>query len=111
MTDDSGVEHNAGAAQASLQTLAGYLERALDRATSVVLTRPSADVCLVYLGDPSGLPEDLKQVGTMATSMANAILESTNSGANHMQIGDETYRFVRTFTQIGDEAAVVFSAD
>jgi hypothetical protein len=39
------------------------------------------------------------------------MLESTSSGANQMQIGGQAYRFVRSFTQVGDMAAVVFSTE
>jgi hypothetical protein len=95
----------------SLRTLAEYLERALDSATSIVMMRHTDDACTVYLGDPAGLREDLKQIGTMTTSLANDMLESTSSGPNQMHIGSQAYRFVRSFTQVGDMAAVVFSAD
>jgi hypothetical protein len=95
----------------SLRTLAEYLERALDNAASIVMMRPTNGVCIVYLGDPAGLREDLKQIATIATSLANAMLESTSSGVNQMHVDGQAYRFVRSFTQVGDMAAVVFSAD
>ena len=93
----------------SLHTLAGYLERALDKATSVVMMRHAPGVCTVYLGDPSGPREELRRVGAIATSLADDMLASTSSGGNHMLIDGQPYRFVRTFTQIEDTAAVVFS--
>jgi hypothetical protein len=101
----------------ALQTLAEYLERALDKATSVVMMRHAPGVCTVYLGDPSGPREELRQVGAIAASLADDMpasladdmLESTASGANHKQIGGQPYRFVRSFTQIDGMAAVVFS--
>jgi hypothetical protein len=95
----------------SLRTLAEYLERALDSATSIVMMRPTDDVCIVYLGDPAGLREDLKQIATIATSVANSMLESTFSGVNELQINGQRYRFARSFTQVDDTAAVVFSMD
>lgn len=94
----------------SLQTLVEYLELSLDKASSVVMTRPANDVCAVYLGDPSGLIEEMKKLGTIAIPLANEMLELTRSGVNEMEIGGQAYRFVRTFTQVGDAAAVVFSA-
>ncbi|MFM0292211.1 MULTISPECIES: hypothetical protein [Paraburkholderia] len=94
----------------SLRTLAEYLERALDSAMSIVMVRPTDGVCIVYLGDPAGLREDLKQIGTISTSLANETLELTTSGTNQMHVGGQAYRFVRSFTQVGDMAAVVFSA-
>lgn len=111
MTDDNGLAGDPGHKPESLGTLAAYLERALDSATSIVMIRHTHSACTVYLGDPSGLPEDLKQIGTIATSLANDMLESTSSGANQLQIGGQVYRFVRSFTQVGDAAAIVFSTE
>lgn len=106
------TEHQPGGhgqAPESLQTLAEYLELSLDRAMSVVMMRHTAAVCTVYIGDPAGLPDELKKSGTIAISIADEMLGLTRSGFNQMQIGAQVYRFVRTFTQVGDVAAVVFS--
>ena len=111
MIDNNEPADKANPVPESLQALAGYLERALDGATSVVMMRHTADVCTVYLGDPAGLREDLKQIGTIAISCANDMLELTSSGANQMLIGDQVYRFVRSFTQVDDIPAVVYSTD
>ncbi|TDN62150.1 hypothetical protein [Paraburkholderia sp. BL10I2N1] len=99
-----------GYAPESMQTLAEYLELSLDGATSVVMMRHGSDVCTVYVGDPAGLPEDLKKQGAISARLANEMLELTHSGANQMEIDGQAYRFVRSFTQVGDSAAVVFSA-
>jgi hypothetical protein len=111
MADHNGLTGGLGHEPESLRMLAEYLERALDSATSVVMMRHTDGVCTVYLGDPSGLPEDLRQIDTITTSLANNMLESTASGANQSQIGGQVYRFVRSFTQIGEAAAVVFSTE
>jgi hypothetical protein len=112
VTNDNGLaDGHPELAPESLQTLAGYLEQSLDKATSIVMMRHTPEVCTVYLGDPAGPREDLRRVGAIAISLANDMLESTSSGANQMPIGGQTYRFVRSFTQIGDTAAVVFSTD
>lgn len=95
---------------ASLQTLAEYLERSLDGAESVVMMRHTTDVCTVYMGEPSGPLEELKKTGANSIPLANEMLELTGSGVNQLSIGGQFYRFIRTFTQIGDSAAVVFSA-
>ena len=95
--------------QESLQTLAEYLELSLDKAASVVMVRHTTDVCTVYLGDPAGMLDELKKVGTIAIALANGMLELTRSGINQIQIGGQVYRFVRTFTQVENAAAVVFS--
>jgi hypothetical protein len=112
MTNDNGLANgHSEQTPESLQTLAEYLEQSLDKSTSIVMMRHTADICTMYLGDPAGPREELRQVGAIAISLANDILESTSSGANQMPIGGEIYRFVRSFTQIGDTPAVVFSAD
>lgn len=111
MTDDNGLAGSPEHVPETLRTLAEYLERALDSAASIVMMRHTDSACTVYMGDPAGLREDLTQIGTIATSLANDMLESTSSGANQMHIGDQVYRFVRSFTQVGDTAAVVFSTD
>jgi hypothetical protein len=112
MTNNNGLANgHSEQTPESLQTLAEYLEQSLDKSTSIVMMRHTADICTMYLGDPAGPREELRQVGAIAISLANDILESTSSGANQMPIGGEIYRFVRSFTQIGDTPAVVFSAD
>ena len=112
VADDNGLANgHPEQAPESLRTLAEYLERSLDKATSIVMMRHTAGVCTVYLGDPAGPREDLRQIGAIAISLANDMLESTSSGANQMPIGSQVYRFVRSFTQVGDTAAVVFSTD
>ena len=93
----------------SLRVLAQFLERGLDKATSVIMMRHAPGVCTVYLGDPSGPREELRQIGSIATGLADDMLVLTSSGKNMVQIDDQPYRFVRSFTQIDDEAAVVFS--
>ncbi|MDR5803742.1 hypothetical protein [Caballeronia sp. LZ001] len=93
----------------SLKTLAQYLERALDKATTIVKMRHAPGICTVYLGDPSGPREELKQVGAIATSLEDEMLRLTASGSNRMNIGEQTYRFARSFTQIDEVAAIVFS--
>jgi predicted Mrr-cat superfamily restriction endonuclease len=73
------------------------------------MMRHTTDACTVSLGDPGNSREDLKQIGTITIPVANGILESTSSGTNTAQVDGQIYRFVRSFTQVGDMAAVVFS--
>ena len=93
----------------ALRALAESLERALDQASSVVLIRHVPDVCTIYLGDPSGPQEELRRIGRLPRALADEMLKLTSSGPNRVQIGGQLYRFVRTFTQVGESAAVVFS--
>jgi hypothetical protein len=112
VTDDNGLANgHLEQAPESLQILGEYLEWSLDQATSIVMMRHTADICTVYLGDPAGPREDLRQIGAIAISLANDMLESTSSGANQMPIGSQIYRFVRSFTLVGNTAAVVFSTE
>ena len=88
MTDHKGTANGQRAqVPEAMQTLAAYLQRSLDNTASIVMMRHTASVYTVYLGDPEGLREDLKQVGTIEISLANEMLESTSSGANQILIG------------------------
>jgi hypothetical protein len=93
----------------SLLTLAEYLELALDEGECVVLMRHGDDVWTIYIGDPTGSQDDLAGHGTIAATLANGMLELTEAGANRITIGDQPYRFVRSFTHIVDRGAVVFA--
>jgi hypothetical protein len=112
VTNDNGLANDhPEQVPESLQTLAEYLERSLDRGASIVMMRHAVDICTVYLGNPTTSREDLTQIAAIPVSVANDMLALTRSGANEMQIGCQVYRFVRSFTQVGDTAAVVFSTD
>src|SRR5580698_6542786 len=94
MTNDNGLANGqAEPISESLRTLADYLEQSLDKSTSIVMIRHTADVCSVYLGDPGEASEELKQIGSIAIPIANDMLESTSSGPNRMPIGGQIYRF------------------
>jgi len=93
----------------SLQALAEYLEFSLDKGKCLVMMRHGTDVCSVYIGDPSDEEGDLTAHGTIATALADEILEFTRSGANQITVGDQTYRFFRSFTHVAKVGAVVFA--
>ena len=42
--------------------------------------------------------------------VADAILDATESGFNELNINGEAYRFMRFFTEVGHQGAVVFVA-
>jgi hypothetical protein len=109
MTDNNKLAGSPEQVPESLRTLVVYLERSLDKAASIVMMRHTTDACTLYLGDPGGSREDLKQIGTITIRVADGILESTSSGANRVQVDGQVYRFVRSFAQVGAMAAVVFS--
>jgi len=93
----------------SLRTLAEYLELSLDKGTYVVMMRHGADVCSVYVGDPAIGEDDLTRLGTISAAVADEILELTQVGLNRIAVGDQTYRFFRSFTHIADVGAVIFA--
>jgi hypothetical protein len=93
----------------SLRALAEYLEFSLDKGKCLVMMRHGTDACSVYIGDPSDEEGDLTAHGTIATALADEILEFTRSGANQITVGDQTYRFFRSFTHVAKVGAVVFA--
>jgi hypothetical protein len=98
-----------GQAPESLRTLAEYLELSLDKGRCVVMMRHGKEVCSVYVGDPANEEEDLTGHGTISAVVADEILELTQVGVNRMTVGDQTYRFFRSFTHIADVGAVIFA--
>ena len=109
MTNSSGL---ANAPQdetpESLLSLVKYLDLALDKGKSVVMMRHEVGVCSVYVGDPADEENPLARQGTIATGVADEILELTRAGVNRIAVADQTYRFVRSFTHVGGVGAVVF---
>lgn len=92
-----------------LRTLAGYLEASLDAGASLIVMRHSNDTATFYLGDPSGPREDLKRRATASAALARQFLDLTRAGMNVIEFDGTTYRFFRSFTQVEDAAAVVFT--
>jgi hypothetical protein len=94
----------------ALATLAEYLERSLDKGTSLILVRGSNGKSELFLGDTSEAPEEWARCGAIQSSIATAILEVTRSGLNELDIQGQIYRFVRMFAQVEDRGGVVFAA-
>jgi hypothetical protein len=89
---------------------AGRVSRTLaGQGKCVVMMRDGTDVCSVYVGDPAGEEDDLTRHGTISAAVADEILELTQVGVNRMTVGDQTYRFFRSFTHIADVGAVTFA--
>lgn len=110
MTANSGLAYDPhGQAPGSLVTLVEYLELSLDEGECVVMMRRDTDVCAVYIGHPADEDNALTSHGTIAVDVADEILELTQAGVNRITLGDQTYRFVRSFTHIDDVGAVIFS--
>jgi hypothetical protein len=93
----------------SLRTLVKYLELSLDKGKSVVMMRQESGDFSVSLGDPGDDENPLKRQGTIAPGIAGEILALTHPGANLFTTGGETYRFFRSFAQVGEAGAVVFA--
>jgi hypothetical protein len=94
---------------ASLRTLAGYLELALDEGKSVILMRIGAQVRSVYVGDPSGALDDMTDSGVVDAFQADEMLALTSLGLNRITADGQQYRFVRSVRYIADRQAVVFT--
>jgi hypothetical protein len=110
MAADSGSAYDPqGRTPGSLLTLVEYLELSLDEGECVVMMRRGTDVCAVYIGNPADEDNELRGHGTIAVDVADEILELTQSGVNRITLGDQTYRFVRSFTHIADVGAVIFT--
>jgi nucleoside-diphosphate-sugar epimerase len=110
MATGSGLVYGPqGQTPASLLALAGYLELSLEEGKCVVMMRHDTEVCSVYIGNVTGEDDELTGHGAIAAAVADEILELTQAGVNRITVGEETYRFVRSFTHIGDVGAVVFA--
>ncbi len=109
MTPSSGlVNGSQDETPEPLLALVKYLDLALDEGKCVVMMRHEADVCSVYVGDPADEENPLTRHGTIAADVADEILELTQAGVNQITVGDQAYRFVRSFTHITDVGAIVF---
>jgi hypothetical protein len=93
----------------SLLTLAEYLELALDIGGSLVMMRPRAQTCAMYIGGPAGSHDDLRSFGKIEAVQAEEILRLTHAGINFLEIEGQPYRFVRSFTHIDGRGATVFA--
>lgn len=92
-----------------LLTLAEYLELSLDEGGLVILARTSEQSFTVYIGDVMNSLSEMRSRGKIAAATALGIFEQTNPGWNQMIVGGQTYRFMRTFTQLEETAATVFT--
>ena len=92
----------------SLLALSKYLDLALDKGKSVVMMRHEVNVCSVYVGEPADEENPLARQGTIAAAVADEILELTRAGVNRIELEDQVYRFVRSFTHVAGVGAVVF---
>jgi hypothetical protein len=93
----------------SLLALAEYLELSLDDGGAVILTRTSEQSFNVYIGDVMDSLSDMRPRGKIAAAIALGIFERTNPGWNQIDVGGQTYRFMRTFTQLEETPATVFT--
>lgn len=93
----------------SLLALAAYLEISLEKGKCVLMMHRGTDVCSIYIGDPAVEEGDLTSHGTISKAVAEELLALTQAGLNRMTVGDQTYRFFRSFTLVSDAGAVVFA--
>jgi hypothetical protein len=93
----------------ALKTLSKYLELALDEGKCVILRRRGTEDCSVCIGEPARSEGNLARHGKIGVALVDEILQLTAAGANRIAIGDQTYRFIRSFTHIADCGAIVFA--
>ncbi|SPB15659.1 hypothetical protein NOV72_02879 [Caballeronia novacaledonica] len=100
----------AGDTPESLRKLAACLEVALEKGKCVVMMRRGPDLFAVCIGDPADEDAKLTAHGTIPAAMAEELLDSaTHVGLNRISVGDQTYRFFRSFTYVAEAGAVVFA--
>jgi hypothetical protein len=51
----------------------------------------------------------LTSYAAIRNAVVHAILDATQSGLNELVIDGQTYRFVRTFAQVAEHGAIVFT--
>ncbi len=103
--------HHVASSVEAMATLSEYMELALDKGGHLVMVKSGGSgSCTLYVGDETIPDESLPKCGVIQNDLANAILESTTSGLNELSINGETYRFMRFFTEVGRQGAVVFAA-
>ncbi|WP_322041936.1 hypothetical protein [Paraburkholderia sp. J67] len=107
---DSSSREPHDVAVEALATLSEYLERSLDKGASLILVRSQADRSDIFLGDAAEAQADWTRCGFIRNALVAEILEATQPGLNSLSIDGQTYRFVRTFTQVAEHGAIVFSA-
>ena len=103
--------HHAVSSVEAMATLSEYLELALNKGGHLVMVRSrSSGTSTLYVGDVTQSDENLPKCGVIQNDFADAILEATGSGFNELSINGEAYRFMRFFTEVGNQGAVVFAA-
>lgn len=103
--------HHVVSSVEAMATLSEYMELALDKGGHLVMVKnPNSSTCTLYLGDETMSDETLPKCGVIRNDLADAILQFTESGFNELSIDGATYRFMRFFTEVGRQGAVVFAA-
>ncbi|RZF28538.1 hypothetical protein EVC45_16930 [Paraburkholderia sp. UYCP14C] len=89
--------------------LSEYLELSLDKGKSLILVLSQGESSKVYLGDPGEPDADWTSYATIPNTIVRALLDATRSGFNQLVIAGQAYRFARTFAQVDEHGAVVFT--
>jgi hypothetical protein len=93
----------------ALAALGEYLELALSKGVSFIVVRRGSDSSALYIGDASAPADEWTRSGSISNAVVSSILEATQSGRNDLLIGGQPYRFLRTFTQVENDGAIVFT--
>jgi hypothetical protein len=106
---NSSTRGSLDGATEAVSILSEYLELSLDQGKSLILVRSQGEESDIYLGDPGEPDADWVKRPAIRNSVVRAILEATRSGLNELVIQGQTYRFARTFAQVAEHGAVVFT--
>jgi hypothetical protein len=93
----------------SLLTLAEYLEISLDNGGSVLVMQMCDGLCAIYVGDATKAQDHWRYHGAISASIVDDILRLTRCGRNHLEIGGQKYRFIRSAAHFEDRGATVFA--
>ena len=103
--------HQVALCVEAMATLSEYMELALDKGGHLVMVKSrDTGTCTLYVGDETMPEENLPKCGVIRNDLADAILEFTESGLNELSMNGEAYRFMRFFTDVDRQGAVVFAA-
>jgi hypothetical protein len=83
LSSGNGTQHQT---PESLLTQSEYLELSLDMGGSLIMMRPRAQTCAMYIGDPPGPHDDLRSFGTIEAVLADEIFLLTHAGINFLEI-------------------------
>ncbi|EIN00415.1 hypothetical protein WQE_15331 [Paraburkholderia hospita] len=105
-------ENQGSSGTEAMATLSEYLELALEKGERLLMVSEQPGTFTLYLSKTASPDdeEDMRKCGSIPGGLGNAILNATQFGFNKLTFNDVTYRFTRSFAQLGSRGAVAFAA-